>query len=89
MLNEKFHKEIRKNMPAYLYFLWGNESFLLEEALDRTVETVISEQQKDFNFNVFYPSSTHQEIMDTASTFPFLAERRLVVLKEFNKFTSA
>ncbi len=89
MLNEKFYREIRKNMPALLYFLWGNESFLLEEVLQKTLETVISEQQKDFNFNVFYPSSTPQEITDTASTFPFLSERRLVVLKDFNKFTAA
>lgn len=82
-------KEIEKSLPGPLYFLWSKEIFFLEDALSKAVDAVISPDQKDFNYNVFYPSAVPQEIMDTAYTFPFSAPRRLVILKDFHQFSAA
>lgn len=87
MLNEKFHKELKKGLPNFLYFLWSKESFFLEEALAEATDVVIASHQKDFNYDVFYPSASPREILDTALTLPFLAPRRLVVLKDFHEFS--
>lgn len=86
MLNEKFHKEVKKGLPGSLYFLWSKENFFLEEALLKTIAAVLPPHQKDFNYDVFYPSANPQEILDAALTLPFLTRRRLVVLKNFHEF---
>ncbi len=88
MLNEKFHKELKKGLPSSLYFLWSKESFFLEEALTKVAEVVVAPQQRDFNYDIFYPSANPHEILDIASTFPFLAPRRLVILKDFHEFST-
>ncbi len=82
-------KEFEKKLPAPLYFLWSKESFFLEEALAEAVETLIDPLQKDFNYDAFYPSANSQEILDSAYTLPFSAQRRIVVLKDFHQFKSA
>lgn len=89
MLNEKFYRELKKGLPNPFYFLWSNEIFFLEEALAEAIEVVIASHQKDFNYDVFYPSASPQEILNAASTLPFLAPRRLVVLKDFHQFSTS
>ncbi len=88
MLNEKFHKELKKGLPNSLYFLWSKESFFLDEALVKATEVVITPYQKDFNYDVFYPSTSPQKILDVVSTLPFSAPRRLVILKDFHRFST-
>lgn len=88
MLNERFHKELKKGLPNSLYFLWSKESFFLDEALIKTIEVVVTPHQKDFNYDIFYPPISPQKILDVASTLPFLAARRLVILKDFHRFST-
>ncbi len=89
MQNNRFLKELKAGLPNSFYFLYSKESFLLEEALARIIETVIPPSQSDFNYTVFYPTSGQQEIFDTLYTLPFSAPRRLVVLKDFHQFPSS
>ncbi len=86
MLHRQLAREIEKGLPHHLYFLCSNEVFLLEEALSSMVDAVMPLRQRDFNYDVFDAASDIQEIMDTALSFPFLAPRRLVVIKEFHQF---
>ena len=87
MLDSRLNKEIQKGLPRPLYFLWSKENFFLTEALSEAVNVIIPSHQRDFNYDVFYPSSNPQEIFDAALTLPFLAQRRLVVLKDFHQFS--
>ena len=89
MLNEKLLKEIKKGLPNSLYFLWSKESLFLEDALTKAIEAIVAPHQKDFNYDVFYPSASPQEILDAAFTLPFLVPRRVVVLKDFHQFPAA
>jgi len=89
MLNERFIRELKKGLPSPFYFLWSKEHLFLEEALTEAVEVVIGPHQKDFNYDVFYPSATPQEILNIAYTVPLLAPRRLVVLKDFHEFPTS
>lgn len=89
MLNNNFTKELQKRLPAPLYFLYSKESILLEQILSEAVNVVIDSEKQDFNYDVFYPSASPQEIFNAAYTVPFLAERRLVILKDFHQFPAA
>ena len=89
MLNNRFQKELDRKLPEPLYFFSSRENYFLDEALSRSLESVLSPQEKDFNLDVFYPFSSALEIMDASSTLPFMAPRRVVLLKDFHKFSAA
>ncbi len=88
MLNKTLQKEFQKGLPGPLYYLWSDESCFLEDALAKIPETVIPSGSLDFNYDVFDPSTSIQEILDTVSTLPFMAPRRLVVLKDFHQLSA-
>ena len=87
MPNESFKKDLEKNLPHPLYFLWGKENFLLEEAQLSATLKVIPRQHMDFNYDVFEPSAVPQDILNAACSFPFMVPRRLVILKDFHDFS--
>ncbi|MBI4844215.1 MAG: DNA polymerase III subunit delta [Nitrospirae bacterium] len=89
MSNSSLEKELEKGLPRNLYYFWGEEAFFLDEALRKAVGKVISGTQADFNYDTFYPSSSPGEILDAASTLPFMAARRLVVLKDFHQYSKS
>ncbi len=89
MLNKALLKEVEKGLPYFLYYIWSEENFFLEEALSKFIDIIIASSPIDFNYDVFYPSSTPQEILNAASTLPFMAPRRLVVLKDFHLLTAS
>jgi DNA polymerase-3 subunit delta len=86
MLNKLLLREIERGLPGPLYYVWSEDGFFLEDALSRIVENVVDENAADFNYDVCDASSETQRIMDAVSTLPFMAQRRLVVLKDFHQF---
>ena len=65
------------NLALYLFF--GDEEFLIQEAVDLIVSKVVDPASRDFNFDTVYCKGTSgNEIVNLAQTFPFMAERRLV-----------
>ncbi|MBC8412982.1 DNA polymerase III subunit delta, partial [bacterium] len=89
MLNKAFAKEVEKNLPGRIYFLWSNEGCFLDEALRMVSDTVLGAGPSDFNYDVFDSSSGPNEIIDAASTLPFMSTRRLVLVKDFHELTAA
>jgi DNA polymerase III delta subunit len=87
MLNKALDKELEGGLPQNLYYFWSEESFFLEELLKKAIEKTLPDSQADFNYDLFYPSSEAGDIIDAASTLPFMIQRRLVVLKGFNQFS--
>lgn len=78
----------RKVLPLYLFF--GEEEFLIREALDLIVETVVDPGARDFNFNALYCRDTPAaDIVNLAQTLPFMAEKRLVIAREIDALKAA
>lgn len=86
MQNKTLLKEFEKGLPGSVYYLWSEESMFLEESLSKFAEAVLEPDNMDFNYDRFDSSSEPQEILDAASTLPFMAQRRLVVVKDFHQF---
>lgn len=89
MLNKTLQKEIQKGLPDPLYYLWSEEACFLEDALQKFIEVVSDPNSMDFNYDVYDSASNMQEILDTLSTLPFMARRRLVVIKDFHQIAAA
>jgi DNA polymerase-3 subunit delta len=78
----------RKVLPLYL--LYGEEDFLIQEALDLLIETVVDPGSRDFNFTTLYCRETPaSELAAQAQTLPFMAEKRLVIAKEVDAYKAA
>ena len=77
----------RKNLSAKkiypIYFLAGEESFLLEDCLKRIEKKINID---DLNREVFQATeSSGRDILNSVETLPFLTDKRIVILKMANK----
>lgn len=77
----------RKNLSAKkiypVYFLAGEETFLLDDCIKR-IENIVNID--DLNREVFQATeSTGSDILNSVETLPFLTDKRIVILKAANK----
>ena len=72
-----------------VYFFCGAEEFFLER-LDKATEALIPEENRDFNFDLLYGRDiTPEKLLSIVRSYPMMAERRVVVLRNFENLGSA
>lgn len=75
-------KKISKKQIDPLYLLFGTEAFLINETKHLLIEHVLDEEEKDFNLSVYDLEETPIEAaLEDAETFPFIGEKRLIILQ--------
>ena len=77
-------------LPFYLFY--GESEFLLERVLNSIRQTFIPEGVRDFNLQLFYGDDTHfnaGEVLDTARSFPFMSENRLIIVRRTEKIAGS
>lgn len=80
---QKFYRDLEKGQLAPLYFLFGEEPYLLNQSVERFKYAVLTEGAVDFNYSLFYASDADVvTVRDAVETLPMMAARRLVILKE-------
>jgi DNA polymerase III delta subunit len=89
MPSKSFLKELERGLPSPVYYIWSEEEVFLAEALEMARKTVLASHPPDFNCDLFYSTASPEEILDAVNTLPFMAPRRLVVLKEFHQFPAS
>ncbi len=86
MTDQQFDSDIRKAELKPVYFLYGEETYLVSRAQKRLLDVAVDPDTKDFNLSVFYGAEcTAVQVVDAASTLPMFAERRVVLLKNIDK----
>ncbi|MDO5759565.1 MAG: DNA polymerase III subunit delta [Bacteroidota bacterium] len=72
------HKDL-----AHIYLLTGEEPYYIDLLANKFEQEVISEEAKDFNFNVLYgKDAVASMIIGMCRQYPLMADKRLVILKE-------
>jgi DNA polymerase-3 subunit delta len=67
-----------------VYSLYGDEDFLIDEAIAALTKEILRDASRDFNLDVFHGADVNGEkIVSCAAAFPMLAAHRLVVVREF------
>lgn len=85
----ELQKAIKRKEIAPLYFLYGDEPFLLEKTVASLQEKLLDPNLTHFNLTVFHGSeSTPQDIISSAKTHPLAGNYRMVVVKEADKLKS-
>jgi DNA polymerase-3 subunit delta len=82
----RLFKEIERGPLAPLYLFHGPERYIMEELAGRIVDSAVPPDLRSFNLTVAYGSETDVEsFCTTARSYPFLADRRILVLKELER----
>ena len=71
--------------PSVL-LLFGSEDFLMEESLNKLIKNLILSESDSYNFDMLdAEETTGDQIASICSAFPMMSERRVVVVKRFEK----
>ncbi|MFN0158264.1 MAG: DNA polymerase III subunit delta [Bacteroidota bacterium] len=69
-----------------VYLLYGEEDYLASEASDLLVDAALTPDERVFNLDIVYGNEGDaRDIASRASSFPMMAERRVVVVREMDK----
>ncbi len=79
--------DLKNHTVGSLYLIGGEESYLKESYLTALEKEVVDETFRDFNYEVFEGASLTEEQLTTAvDSYPAMAERRMVVVKDLDVF---
>ncbi len=78
---------IKNNNMARIMLFYGNEKFMLDFYLNKSVEVMIAGGDMTMNYDVFQDKKTTIEsIRDSMDTMPFFADNRVIVLRDLDLF---
>ena len=85
--HQKFYKELESRKFKPVYFLYGDEPYLLNPCVDRFKLAVLDESAIDFNYSLFYAKEAEAvQIKDVVETLPVFSSHRLVIVKNIQDF---
>jgi len=81
--------DLRKETIAPVYVLFGEEDYLVDEAVDAIIAAAIGTGDRGFNLDVVYGGDTDgRDIVARASSFPMMAGRRVVVVRDADRMSA-
>ena len=77
--------EVSKGQPGPLYGVFGQEAFLLDQALKQFISSPAFASNPSLNQEYFLAAETQpSKVLDSANTLPFLGSRRLVIVQDID-----
>lgn len=71
----------RKYRPVYLFM--GDEPYYIDELTNMLTETVLPEEERDFNQSILYGMETNvTAVITIARSYPMMSDHQLIVIKE-------
>jgi DNA polymerase-3 subunit delta len=73
-----------------VYFLYGEEQYLVEQVQRLLIETALEPHERDFNLDIVYGTETDtQSVLALCASYPVMAQRRVVLVRQFEKIQNA
>ena len=83
---KKIFSDVAGRDIVSLYLLHGSESYIMEKMADKIASTIVPDDLRAFNYTVAYGSEMKaDDFIATASSFPFLSDFRVLVLRDLEK----
>lgn len=83
MTFEQIISDIRARKFKPVYLLMGDEPYYIDEITNLLVQTVLPEEEKDFNQSIRYGMETDvTTVITMARSFPMMSDYQLIVIKE-------
>lgn len=78
----ELERRLKRNELAPVVFLWGEESWLVDETIGQIEAVALQPEAREFNREVFYGDEAEvQEVVTAAQTLPWLGMQRLVLVR--------
>lgn len=85
---KQLYQEIKNQNFAPVYFFYGDEPYPIERLVRLMIETGIDDATRDFNCDILSAEEVDgNQIVDMAASFPMMAEKRFVFVKQIQKLT--
>ncbi len=69
-----------------VYFLYGQEDYLIEEEIQKLLNQTLSQKERGFNLHLFNGEEhSSQDIVETAKTLPMFSQHRFVLVSEADR----
>lgn len=78
---------LKRKVVSPLYLFWGEETFLRDEVLNKFKYDLIPAEVRDFNMDLVDGRSILlDEVVNLASTLPFMSDRRVIIVENADFF---
>lgn len=78
------------NSPSPVYVIQGKDMFLVNKRCEKLLSTLISDDEREMGLVVCEADKTEvSTVLDELRTAPFLAERKILLMREADKFISS
>jgi len=89
MRYEDFLREFSRGQSAPVYFFFGEEDYLIEEATKRILSQFVDPSTADFNLDIFHGDEVSgAQLVNAALSYPVMASYRVVVVKRIEGLSS-
>lgn len=79
----RIFSEVSKGVVEPVYLLHGSEGFIMEQLAEKIAFSIIDSEMRSFNLDIEYGGETDVgRFLEKASEFPFMAGKRVLILKE-------
>lgn len=80
---EEIARDLKNRIYKPVYYLMGEELYYIDKISEYIAQTVLTDEEKEFNLTVVYGSDTDvATIINAAKRYPMMAERQVVIVKE-------
>lgn len=79
---ENFKKDIKERKIRNIYYLYGEERYLIDYYLKKAQNTILPEKMEGINYEIInYQDMSISQIISSGNTSPFLGEYKVLVIK--------
>src|ERR1041385_1111534 len=84
----QLESQIAKKDFAPVYLFHGEEDFLIEEGVNSLLAAIVDPATRGFNCDILHGGDlSSDDVAAMANAFPMMADRRVVVVHEFEKLS--
>jgi DNA polymerase-3 subunit delta len=81
--------DLKNKIYHPIYFLFGEESYYIDQVVDYIEKHVLNESERAFNFQVLYGKEVDaMQVMESARRLPMMANHQLIIVKEAQQLSS-
>ncbi len=80
---EEIARDLKNRVYKPVYYLMGEESYYIDRISEYIAQTVLTDEEKEFNQTVVYGADTDiATIINAAKRYPMMSEHQVVIVKE-------
>ena len=80
---EEIARDLKNRVYKPVYYLMGEESYYIDRISDYIAQTVLTDEEKEFNQTVLYGADTDvATIINAAKRYPMMSEYQVIIVKE-------